>query len=104
MSAYVVGNYSIHNVELYMQYVSQVRETIEAFNGITLTADHEHQTFEGQPGQVVTIVKFDSEELARKWYNSAAYSKIIPLRQRASEGWVTLCSALEIQESTEGEQ
>jgi len=91
MSAYVVGNYTIHDEKQYMHYVQRVGQTVAAYGGRTLVADHAHAPLEVQPSQVIVVVEFESQEKAEQWYASAAYQDIVHYRRASSEGWVSLC-------------
>lgn len=98
MSAYVVGNYSIHDFEKYREYIGSVQKTIAAFGGKTILVDHDHQVVEGKPSQLVVVVEFSSREDAHAWYGSEQYQKIIHFRKESTEGWVTVCSGFNMQE------
>ncbi len=93
MSAYVVGNYTVHSEADYMNYIRTVGETLRAFGGRTLMADHEPTVLEGSPAQVIVLVEFDSFEQAQAWYSSPAYQAIIHFRKQSSQGWVLLGKA-----------
>jgi uncharacterized protein (DUF1330 family) len=96
MSAYVVGHYSIHNIDIYIKYIQNVRMTIEAFKGKTLFADHEHCVLEGTPMQIVVAVEFESKEIALQWYNSEQYQSIVHYRKESTTGWVTICTSIPV--------
>lgn len=40
---------------------------------------------EGKPMDGVVLLKFESEEAAKAWYNSESYQAAIPHRQRAAD-------------------
>jgi len=88
MSAYVIGNYNINDIETYMKYTKSVRDTLIKYEGKTLIADHEFIKKEGQPLQFIVAVELKSIEDAEKWYNSEDYRKIINSRKESTTGWV----------------
>ncbi len=52
---------------------------------------------EGQSDAGRTIViKFESREQAREWYNLAAYQNIVRLRLDSSDGFVFLCDEIRL--------
>jgi uncharacterized protein (DUF1330 family) len=77
-----------------MKYIQNVRMTIEAFNGRTLFADHEHFPLEGAPSQIVVAVEFETKEKALQWYSSEQYQSIVHFRKESTEGWVTICTSM----------
>ena len=90
--AYVVFNYEISDREAYDPYLMQVPETLEAYGAEVIVADFESDAMEGDAGGVTVVLKFASEELARNWYQSPQYQKIIEIRTANSVGIASLAS------------
>ena len=88
--AYVVFNYEISDRGAYDPYLMQVPETLEAFGAEVIVADFESEAIEGDAGGVTVVLKFDSEDAARNWYQSPQYQRIIELRTSNSSGLATL--------------
>ena len=96
MSAYVIGNYTVHDPEKYAKYPPAVMPTIIQYGGKTLVADHDLETkllsalpekAKGAPHQVFVIIEFESVEAAHRWWESPEYRAIKHYREEASEGW-----------------
>lgn len=47
---------------------------------VTPVADYEAEALEGQASGVNVVLKFDSEEVARNWYNDADYGPVKQIR------------------------
>lgn len=90
MSAYFVANYKITNKEGYDTYVPPAVGTILACGAEVLVADSESEVMEGSPDNVTIILKFASKEVAKTWYNSPGYQKILPARLDNTEGFAVL--------------
>lgn len=93
MSVYSIANYTITNPETYMKYVKSVGQTVAAYGGKTLVADHELQVLEGTPREVLVVVEFPSESVLKQWYESDAYQAVIGFRKESTQGWVTMARA-----------
>ena len=61
--------------------------SLEPFGGRFLVRGGDWEPLEGdwRPGRLV-VIEFPSVERARAWYESAEYSELKTLRQRASRG------------------
>ena len=94
MAAYVIVNYNVTHAEAYEAYVPAVMPTLKAYGAEVLVADSESEVLEGEPGSKTVILKFESKEAARKWYESPEYQKVIALRLDNSEGTAVLVNEL----------
>ena len=55
------------------------------------------ETVEGNPpGPQTVIIKFESTEKAKAWYNSDAYQAIVGTRLAATEGFAVLSQAMNV--------
>ena len=90
MPGYIIVNYKITNPEGYEAYVPAVMPTLEAHGAELLVVDSESEALEGTPESITVILKFDSKEAARAWYESPEYQKAIGLRTDNSEGTAIL--------------
>ena len=66
------------------RYVSEVDSTLEKYGAEILVQNFPAQVLEGEWGGFVTLLRFDSIEAARRWYESPEYSALAPLRQQSS--------------------
>ncbi|MBY8974479.1 DUF1330 domain-containing protein [Rhodobacteraceae bacterium NNCM2] len=88
---YVIGQMQITNAEQYEKYRAQVVATVTAHGGEFLVRGGAQEVIEGKPpGGRSVILRFPSVEAAENWYNSPEYQKIIPIRQGASTGALTI--------------
>jgi len=84
--AYVVAEVTVKDPVAFQKYSSQVPDTLKPYGGQFLVRGGRTMPLEGPPpGQRVVVLRFDSLEQAKGWYNSPAYSALRPLRQQAAE-------------------
>lgn len=91
MSAYLVYSYTVTNPDAYQAYPAAAMPTLEGHDVEVLAADYESEPMEGSPAPVTVILRFDSKEAARAWYDSTAYQAIKHHRIENTEGSVVLC-------------
>jgi uncharacterized protein (DUF1330 family) len=91
MSAYVVFNYTVTDPEGYAAYPRAAGPTMGAFGAEVLVADYSSETLEGGPGEVTVVLRFESREAARAWYDSADYQAAKPLRTGNTAGLAVIC-------------
>jgi uncharacterized protein (DUF1330 family) len=84
MSAYIVATYDITDQEGYGPYVPSVIPLPQKHNAEILVADYAPHTYEGDQRGVVVVVRFESEEAARAWYEDPAYDAVKKIRLDAS--------------------
>lgn len=95
MSAYFVFNYQINNREAYNPYLGEVPKTLAMYGAEILAADFDSEGFEGETRHVTIVLKFQSKEAAKKWYQSPEYQKIICLRLDNSAGISVLANGVD---------
>jgi uncharacterized protein (DUF1330 family) len=91
VSAYLVFNYSITNPEGYEAYPPAAMPSIMSSGAEVLVADYASETREGAPGHVTVVLRFESRDAARAWYESEAYQSVRHLRTNNAEGLTVLC-------------
>jgi uncharacterized protein (DUF1330 family) len=87
MSGYVVANYTITDREGYKAYLESAMPTLGAHGAEVLVADYQSEAREGSPGHVTIVLRFESKDEARSWYESVEYQAVKHHRrttQRAS--------------------
>ncbi len=91
MSAYIVAQIEIEDIERYEQYRQTVMPTIEAYGGRFVVRGGNPQTLEGSwtPSRVV-IIEFDSLDSAKAWHESVEYAPARQLRQTAARSEMIL--------------
>ena len=87
MTAYVIANVDVQDAEAYEAYRSRTLATIEAHGGRFIVRGGPIEVLEGDPRfHRLVIIEFPDKAAARRWYDSAEYQEIIPLRTIASNG------------------
>src|ERR1700728_1816064 len=93
MSAYMVFNYTVTNQEGYDKYLPAAMPTLGPGVAEVLVADNESEAIEGSPRNVTIILRFESKDAARTWYESEAYQAAKPLRTSNTDGVAVLCDS-----------
>lgn len=84
--AFVVGQMTVKDPEKWAHYRSQVLATLLPFGGELVFRGEQAQSFSGvNPHPDIVVIRFPSLEQAQGWHGSAAYQKLIPLRQEAAD-------------------
>ena len=94
MKAYLIVTLTVHNEAMFAEYRRQVADTAKPFEGQFLAVGGTATMLEGEwhPGTV--IVEFPSRESAERWYESAAYQKIIGLRLQSTSGSLVILDGI----------
>src|ERR1700736_4988589 len=91
MPAYMIFNYAITNPEGYQQYPAAAMPTLGAYGAEVLVADYKAEAAEGAPGHVTVVLRFESKEAARAWYESGEYQAAKQIRTDNTEGVAVIC-------------
>ncbi len=91
MSAYVVANFRITDLDAYQAYPPLAVPTILRHGGQILVADRQSEVLEGSPGHVTIVARFPSKEAATGWWESEEYQNIKHHRTENSEGFTVVC-------------
>ncbi len=95
MPVYFVAQYVVNDRDLYGEYAQGAGPTIAAHGGELVALDIAAETIEGKPpGPQTVILKFDSVEKAKEWYNSPDYQKVVGKRLAATEGFAVISQAM----------
>jgi uncharacterized protein (DUF1330 family) len=85
--AFFIGQFEIHDPQGYAAYRAQTAATLADFGGRFVVRGGRLQVFEGEaPLSRVVVIEFPSFDQAKAWYDSAAYQKLIPIRQKSASG------------------
>jgi len=91
MPAYVIARVNITSPERYADYRALTPDAVAAFGGSFVVRGGAVETLEGpEETRRVVVIRFDSMEKARQFYNSAQYQAAVKIRQEASEGELIL--------------
>ncbi len=90
MAVYVIIDISIHNREVYMQYVDRVRSIVERHGGRYLARGGTIVPLSpGWSPERVILIEFPSREHVERWFQSPEYRAVAPLREQS-----TTCKAI----------
>lgn len=93
MSAYILAQIQIHDPVRYRDYTSAFRAQFRDFPGEVLAGDENAIALEGDwPWSKTVILRFETREIARDWYNSAAYQAAAEHRRASSVSNLALVS------------
>jgi uncharacterized protein (DUF1330 family) len=80
----------------YEAYRTRVPDIISAHGGKILVRGGDPRPLDGTvPHRRRVIVEFDSPEAVETFYHSDAYQAVLPIRQKASNGFVCLLTGTE---------
>jgi uncharacterized protein (DUF1330 family) len=89
MPAYVLAIYDIVDQKGYEPYVPAVIPLLQKYRAEVLVADYAPTVLEGSSRGVVVVLRFESEEAAREWYNDPAYAPVRKIRLDATSNRFT---------------
>ena len=97
MAAYFIAQYVVKNPKLYREYQAGAAPTIQASGGELLTFDVASESIEGTPpGPHTVILRFESKEAAKAWYESPAYQAVVGKRLAATEGFAVISQSMNL--------
>lgn len=86
MAAYVIGHITVKDPEKWAEYRSRVPATLAPWRAELVLRGKRAAVLSGHHNHTDTVViRFPDTESIVKWYNSAAYQELIPLRTQAAE-------------------
>lgn len=95
MAAYFIAQYVVNDVSLYGEYAAAAGPTVAAHGGEVVIFDVAAETVEGHPpGPQTVVIKFESSEQAKAWYDSSEYQGIVNKRLAASNGFAVLSQSM----------
>ena len=97
MAAYFIAQYVVNNPDLYREYQAGAGPTIQASGAELVAFDVAAETIEGTPpGPQTVIIKFESTEAAKAWYNSEEYQAVVGKRLEATEGFAVISQSMNV--------
>jgi uncharacterized protein (DUF1330 family) len=95
MAAYFIAQYVVNDRSLYGEYQKGAGPTIAAHGAELVAFDVASETVEGTPpGPQTVVLKFESTEKARAWYESAEYQAVVGKRLKATEGFAIIAQSM----------
>ena len=90
MNAYLVGQVSVRDQELWAQYVAGVAESLKPFTAEIVFRGRRARDLAGlQPRELVVVIRFANIDELNRWHDSDAYQALVPLRDRAADVMIT---------------
>ena len=84
MPAYIIATYDVVDPEKYQDYLAGVTPLLVRHGAEVLVAETAATNLEGEPRGVYVVLRFESDEAARAWYNDPAYEPVRKIRLDAS--------------------
>jgi uncharacterized protein (DUF1330 family) len=91
MAAYFIVDVDVKNPQAYEAYKQAAAASIAQYGGRYLVRGGQHEVLEGawNPTRLV-VLEFPSVEAARRWYASAEYNTVKPIRLQHAVGHLVL--------------
>ena len=85
MSAYLIANVDIKDVEKFKEYLKATPQIIKKYRGKFLARGGDFEVYEGNwnPKRLV-LIEFESMQKAKQFYNSPEYQVVKDLRQSSA--------------------
>ena len=95
MAAFFIAQYVVNDADLYKEYQAGAGPTIQAHGAELVAFDVAAEPVEGTaPGPQTVILKFESTEAAKAWYNSDEYQAVVGKRLAASSGYAVISQSM----------
>ena len=97
MAAYFIAQYQVNDAALYAEYGAGAGPTVAQYGGEVLVFDVAAETIEGEaPGPQTVVIKFDSTDAAKAWYESSEYQAVVGKRLSATAGFSVLSHSMNV--------
>ena len=91
MAAYLIVDINLTDRSKFKEYATAVQSTVEAYGGSYLCKWGATESLEGEwDANKIVLVKFNTAEKAKEWWNSEEYRPLKVLRRGASTTRVLL--------------
>ena len=86
MATWLIGHMTVHDPAKWQDYVSQVGATIAEAGAEVMFRGHLLDRVCGEaPGQLLVAIRFADLASLRRWHESPAYQRLIPIRKAAAD-------------------
>ena len=90
MAAYLVGQITVKDDQLWQQYVGGVAESLAPFDSKIIFRGQLEKVLAGeQPHSLVVVIEFPDHATLDAWFTSEKYQALIPVRDRAADVVIT---------------
>jgi uncharacterized protein (DUF1330 family) len=91
MVAYILAQIDVSDPEAYKAYTAETPGVVQKFGGRFIVRGGDPEALEGElPAPRVVLIEFPDKATIKRFYASAEYQKILPLRLACSTGRVTI--------------
>ena len=95
MAAYFIAQYVVNDADGYREYQAGAGPTIAAHGAELVAFDVAAESIEGDaPGPQTVVLKFESTEAAKAWYNSDEYQAVVGKRLAATSGFAVISQSM----------
>ena len=95
MSVYILASIKVEDWSEYGKYQDGFLEIFGRYKGELLVVSDEPKVIEGEwPFTRAVVIRFPSEEEARRWYESPEYQALSQHRWRGSKGTIIIAEGL----------
>lgn len=95
MTAYVINEIQVRDLETFQTYSVQVPPTLAPFGGRYVVRSGATAAIEGEPPGRIVILEFPDRAAALAWRSSPAYQAILPIRDATSTSRVFVVDGYE---------
>lgn len=97
MAAFFIAQYVVNDPALYGEYQQGAGPTLAEHGGELVSFDTAAETVEGNPpGPQTVVIKFETTEQAKGWYNSPGYQAVVGKRLAATEGFAVISQSMNV--------
>ena len=95
MSKYFIAQLKIHNQQLYLEYLKELKSYFDNYSGRYLVSSDNPVILEGNWNyNRLVLLEFPNQEELDRWYYSPEYQSTIKLRHDSSEADVIVVDGL----------
>jgi len=84
MSVYMIGSYDVKDWQAYEEYILAPDPILAKYGGELIVADDQAEVIEGESTGTNVVIRFESAEKAKDFYNDPDYAEVKKIRHRAT--------------------
>ena len=97
MAAFFIAQYQVTDAALYGEYSAGAGPTLKQYGAELIAFDSAAEPIEGDaPGPQTVIIRFESTEAAKAWYNSSEYQAVVGKRLAATTGFAVISQSMHV--------
>ena len=95
MAAFFIAHYVVNDPDGYKAYQEGAGPSIGKYGGELVVFDVASETAEGEaPGPQTVVLKFESTEALKKWYDSPEYQAVVGKRLASTKGFSVISQSM----------